>query len=75
VLTGLGHRAVGGGNNQNGAVHLRGSGDHVLDIVGVAGAVNVGIVTVLGLVLDVGGGDGDTTLALFGSVVDLIKRP
>jgi hypothetical protein len=36
----------------------------------VAGAVDVGVVAVLGLVLDVRGGDGDAALLLFGSVVD-----
>ena len=45
VLAGLRHRAVGGRANQDRAVHLRGTGDHVLDVVGVAGAVDVGIVT------------------------------
>src|SRR5688572_11915453 len=73
VLAGLGHRAVGRGHDQDGAVHLGGSGDHVLDVVGVAGAVDVGVVARLGLVLDVGDGDGDPALALFGRVVDRIE--
>jgi len=37
VLTGLRHRAVGSRHHQDGAVHLGGTGDHVLDVVGVAG--------------------------------------
>ena len=67
---GLSHGAVGGSDNQDGAVHLSSAGDHVLDIVGVARAVNVSIVTRLGLILDVSGVDGDTTLALLGSLID-----
>ena len=36
----------------------------------MTGAVDVGIVAGVGLVLDVGGGDGDTTLALLRRLVD-----
>ena len=74
VLTRLGHRAVGGGDHQDRAVHLGGAGDHVLDVVGVTGAVDVGVVPGLGLVLDMGGGDGDPALLLLGRVVDLLER-
>ena len=73
VLAGLGHRAVGRGHNQDGAVHLSSAGDHVLHEVGVARAVDVSVVTLLGLVLDVGDVDGDTTLLLFRSGVDLVE--
>ncbi len=45
VLAGLRHRAVGCGNDEDSAVHLRGAGDHVLHIIGVARAVNVRVVT------------------------------
>ena len=54
------------------AVHLSSTGDHVLNVVGVAGAVNVSVVTVSSLVLNVTGVDRDTTSSLFGSVVDLV---
>lgn len=70
VLTGLGHLAVRGGDDNDGAVHVGGTGNHVLDVIGVTGAVDVGVVAVLGRVLDVGCGNGDTTLALFGGLVD-----
>ena len=73
LLAGLGHDAVGGSNDQDSTVHLGSAGDHVLDIVSVAGAVNVSIVTVGGLIFDVSGGDCDTTGSLFGSFVDLIE--
>ena len=74
MLLGLGHDAVGGGDDEDRTVHLGGAGDHVLDEVGVARAVDVGVVTVDGLVLDVRGGDGHglggvtdgTTLGDFG---------
>ena len=46
VLAGLRHRAVGGRYHQDGAVHLGGTGDHVLHVVGVARAVDVRVVAV-----------------------------
>ena len=73
MLAGLGHRAVGGGDDQDRAVHLGGAGDHVLDVVGVARAVDVGVVALVGLVLDVGDRDRDPALALLGSVVDRVE--
>ena len=83
VLTGLSHGAVGGGDNEDGAVHLSSTGDHVLDVVGVTRAVDVGVVAaldllavqagaVIGLVLDVSGVDRDAAGALLGSLVDLV---
>ena len=73
VLARLGHRAVGGGDHEDRAVHLGGARDHVLDVVGVTGAVHVRVVAVLGLVLDVGGGDRDPAFLLLGRVVDLLE--
>ena len=45
VLFGLRHRAVSSSNHQDCAVHLGGTGDHVLDVVGVTRAVDVSVVT------------------------------
>ena len=73
VLAGLGHGPVGGGHDEDGAVHLGGPGDHVLDVVGVTRAVDVGVVAGGRLVLDVGDGDGDAALALLGRVVDGVE--
>src|SRR4051812_29709238 len=74
VLTRLRHGAVGGGDHQDRAVHLGGTGDHVLDVVGVPGAVDVRVVPLLGLVLDVRDRDRDAALTLLGSLVDLVER-
>ena len=74
MLLGLRHRAVGGGDHEDRAVHLGRTGDHVLDVVGVTGAVDVRVVTRLGLVLDVRDRDRDTALTLLGSLVDLVER-
>ena len=77
VLAGLGHGAVNGGNDEDSAIHLSSAGDHVLDVVGVAGAVNVSIVAVLGGVLDVRRSDRQnlgsvTTAGGLGSLGDLV---
>ena len=72
MLAGLGHRAVSGGTHQDRAVHLGSAGDHVLDVVGVARAVNVSVVTALGFVLDVRGVDGDAASLFFRRRVDLV---
>ena len=74
VLLGLRHRPVGRRDHQNRPVHLRRAGDHVLDVVGVARAVHMRVVPVLGLVLHMRRGDRDAALALFRRVVDRVER-
>src|SRR4051794_4654122 len=73
VLLRLRHRAVGRRDHQDGAVHLRRTGDHVLDVVGVTGAVDVRVVTLLGLVLDMRDRDRDAAGLLLGRLVDLVE--
>ena len=75
MLTGLGHRAVSRGDHQNGAVHLSGTGNHVLDIIRVTGTVNVSIVSVVRLILLVTGGNRDATCLLFRCIVNLVESP
>ena len=53
-------------------VHLSSAGDHVLNVVGVTGAVNVSIVSLLSFIFNVSGVDCDTTSLFFGSVIDLV---
>ena len=74
VLPGLRHGAVGRRHDQDGAVDLGRAGDHVFDVVGVAGHVDVGVVPVGRLVLDVGDVDRDAPLLLLGRLVDLVER-
>ena len=71
VLLRLRHRAIGRRDNKDRAIHLRRAGDHVLDIVGMAGAVHVCIVAGSGLILNVSGVDRDAALALFRSLIDI----
>ena len=74
MLTRLSHRTVGSSDNQNSAVHLSSTGDHVLDVVGMAGAVNMSIVTFVSFVFDMSNRNGNAALALFRSLIDILKR-
>merc|ERR1719456_1302106 len=72
VLARLRHRAVSGRAHQDRAVHLRSARDHVLHIVSVARAVNVGVVAVGRLVFHVCGVDGNAACLLFRRCVDFV---
>ena len=61
-----------GGNDENGAIGLRGARDHVLDEVTVAGGVNDGDIVLLGLELPESDVDGDTALTLG---LELVEHP
>jgi hypothetical protein len=73
MLPGLGHRTISCAYYQDSPVHLGGARDHVFDVVCVAWAVNVSVVTVLCGILLVRGGYSNPTLALLGSVVYLLE--
>ena len=49
---------------------MGGTSDHVLDVIGVTGTVDVRVMSVLCRVLDVCSRYGDTTLPLFRRLVD-----
>jgi hypothetical protein len=74
VLARLRHRAVGGVHHQDRAVHLRRAGDHVLHVVGVAGAVDMRVVTRVGLVFHMRRRDRDPARLLLRRAVDLVIR-
>ncbi len=74
MLARLRHRAVSCRANQDRAVHLGSTGDHVLHVVGVAGAVDVRVVTVRRFVFDVRRRDRDAASLFFRSSVDLVVR-
>ena len=74
MLAGLGHGTIGCSNHDDSTVHLGSTGNHVLNVVSVARAVNVSVVTVSCLVLYVSGVDCDTALFFLRSVVDLVER-
>jgi len=73
VLASLRHGAVSSGANQDRTIHLGSTGDHVLHIVSVTRAVNMRVVTDIGVVLYVSGVDGDTASLLFRRAIDLVE--
>ena len=73
MLTGLGHRTIVGRHNKNCTIHLGGTGNHVFNIVSMARAINMRVMTVVGLVFNMGGGDCDTTLSFFRGLINFIK--
>src|SRR5207247_11401255 len=73
VLASLRHRAVVRGHDEDRAVHLGGARDHVFDVVLVTRAVDMSVVTLLGLVLHVGDRDRDAPRLLLWSLVDPVE--
>ena len=74
MLVRLRHGPIRGGHHQDGAIHLRGTRDHVLDVVTVTGHVHVGIVTLVRLVFHVGDVDRDAARLLFRRIVNRVVR-
>ncbi len=74
MLAGLRHRAVSGVHHQDRAVHLGGTGDHVLDVISMTGTVHMRIVTRVGLVFHMRRRDRDPARFLFRGSVDLVIR-
>ena len=73
MLAGLSPRAIGSSNHEDCAVHLSRTGNHVLDVVGVARSVDVSVVALVGLVLNVGDVDRDAALLFLRGIVDRIE--
>ena len=73
MLTSLGHRPICSAYNQDRSIHLSGTRDHVLYVVSMPGAVDVGVVPVRRCVLLVGGSYCDAALLLLRSVVYLVE--
>src|SRR5215510_3938394 len=74
VLSRLRHRPVSRRHYQYRPVHLRRTGDHVLDVVRVSRAINVRVMPVLRLVFNVRRRDRDSACFLFRCVVYRIER-
>ena len=73
MLSGLSHNTIGCCYYKDSAIHLSCTGDHVLNVVSMSWAVNVCIVSLLSLILNVCGRNGDTTLSLLRSLIDVLE--
>jgi hypothetical protein len=75
MLPGLRHRAVGRRHDQDGTVHMRGAGNHVLDVVGMPRTVDMRIVALFRLILHMRDVDGNASFLFLRCIIDRIKRP
>ena len=75
MLPRLGLHALRGVEKQDRPVHLRGPRDHVLHVVRVTGAIDVGVAPRGAFVDHVARHDGDATHPLLRSLVDLGEAP
>ena len=73
MLTGLGHGAVIGTHYEDGTIHLGSTGDHVLDVICVTGAVHMGIVSFIRFVFHVCGGYRNAPRLFLGGFINLIE--
>ena len=73
MLSCLSHNTISSSYNQDSAVHLSSTSDHVLYVVSMSWAVNVCVVSVLCLILNVCSRDSDSTLSLFWSLIDILE--
>src|ERR1700730_16907716 len=74
MLARLRHRTVGGRDHQDRAVHLRRPRDHVLHVVGMPRAVDMGVVPLVGLVFHMRRRNRDAPGLLFRRLIDLVIR-
>ena len=71
MLAGLRHGAIRCADDEDCAVHLGGTRNHVLDVVTVSRAIHMGVVTGIRLVFHMTNRNRDTTFAFFRRVVDV----
>src|SRR5699024_11743554 len=72
MLTSLWHWSVCCRYNKDRSVHLSCTSDHVFNIVSVSRCIDVCIVTAVCFILYVRCSDGNSTLLLFRSIIDLV---
>jgi len=73
VLFCLSHNTIGSSYNQDSTIHLCSTSDHVFNVVSMAWAVNVCIVTFVCFVLNVSSRDCDSTFSFFWSFIDIFE--
>jgi len=71
MFPGLGHLTVSSRYNDDSTVHLSGTSNHIFNVIGVTGTVDMSVMAMVRLVFYVGRVDGDTAGLFFGSLVNL----
>ena len=67
------HNTISSSNNEDSAIHLSSTGDHVLYIVSMAWAVNVCIMSSLCLIFNVSSRNCDSSFSFFWSLIDIFE--
>src|SRR5699024_994717 len=65
--------AVGGRYSQDSSVHLRRSGHHILDVVGMPGGIHVGIVALVRFIFHMGTCNSNPALFLLRGIINIRK--
>ena len=73
VLFCLSHNTIGSSYNQDSTIHLSSTSDHVFNVVSMAWAVNVCVVTFFCFILNVSSRDCDSTFSFFWSFIDIFE--
>jgi hypothetical protein len=59
------HLSIACSNDNNSSVHVGSAGDHVLDVIGMAGTVDVSVMPRIRLILNMCSRNGNASLSLF----------
>ena len=70
MFSGHRHRSISGGYHEYTGIHLGCTSDHILDVVDMAWAIHMGVMTIISLIFKSSSIDGDTSSFFLGCLID-----